>query len=121
MGTLKHYAIRNEFKKRGSPYIHSFTYTCNTRNIQNEAACIDFIEKTTNAQLSNHLNDSKLLELVNTYQGHGHSSTCWKYNKNECLLSYDQYFTEKTIIVKPLCSKFNNDEKREVLGWRIPC
>ena len=28
-------------------------------------------------------------------------------------------FTEKTIIVKPLHAKFNNDEKQEVLTWRI--
>ena len=76
--------------------------------------CIDFIEATINAELSGHLNDPKLIELVKTYEVHAHSITCLKYNKNECRFSYGRYFTEKIIIGKPLDSKFNNDEKRGV-------
>ena len=89
-----------------------------TPNIQNEADYIDFIEKTINAQLPNHLNDPELFELVKTYQVHLQSRTCWKYNKNECCFSYGRYFTEKTVIAKPLDSKFNKDEKHEVLAGR---
>ena len=89
-----------------------------TPNIQNEADYIDFIEKTINAQLPNHLNDPELFELVKTYQVHAQSRTCWKYNKNECRFSYGRYFTEKTVIAKPLDSKFNKDEKQEVLAGR---
>ena len=68
--------------------------------------------------MPNHLNDSELFELVKTYQVHSHSGNYWKYNKDECRFSYGRYFTEKTIIAKPLDSKFNNDEKQEVLAWR---
>ena len=64
------------------------------------------------------MNDSELFELVKTYQVHSNSGNCWKYNKDECRFSYGRYFTEKTIIAKPLDSKFNNDEKQEVLAWR---
>ena len=42
---------------------------------------------------------------------------CWKYNNNEFHFSYGQYFTEKTIIAKPLDYRFRNDEKQEVLTW----
>ena len=90
----------------------------NAPNIQNEADYIEFIEKIINAQLPDHLNDPELFELVKTYQVHAHSRTCWKYNKNECRFLYGRYFTEKIIIAKPLGSKFNDNEKKEVLTWR---
>ena len=84
LGKTKYYAIRIEFQARGSPDVHSFIWIFNAPNIQNEADYIDFIEKTINAQLPNHLNDPELLELFKTYEVHVHSRTCWKYNKNEC-------------------------------------
>ena len=68
--------------------------------------------------MPDHLNDLELFELVKTYQAHTHSVTCRKYNKNECRFSYGRYFTEKTIITKPLDSKFRNEEKQEILTWR---
>ena len=43
--------------------------------------------------MPDYLNDPELFDLV----------------KNEC-----QYFTEKTIVAKPLDSKFSNDEKLEM-------
>ena len=61
----------------------------------------------------------ELSELVNTYQVHAHSRNFWKYNKNECCFSYDWYFVEKTCIAKPRDFKLSNDEKEEVLTWRI--
>ena len=64
------------------------------------------------------LNDPELFEFVKTYQVHAHSKTCWKYNKNECRFSYGQFFTEKTIIAKPLDFELTNDEKQEDLAWR---
>ena len=48
------------------------------------------------------LNDPELFDLVKTYQVHTYSRTCWKYNRNECRFFYGRYFTEKTIIAKPL-------------------
>ena len=114
----KYYAIRIEFQERGISSVHSFIWINNVANIENEAAYIEFIEKTINAQLPNHLNDPELFELVKTYQVHAHSRTWWKYNKNECHFSYGRYFTEKAIIAEPPDSKFSNDEKQQILRWR---
>ena len=44
----------------GSPHVHSFICIFSAPNIENEAACIEFIEKTVNAQLPDHLNDPEL-------------------------------------------------------------
>ena len=118
LGETKYYAIRIEFQERGSPHVHSFIWIFNAPNIENEAAYIEIIEKTINAQLPDYLNDPEAFELVKTYQIHAHSRTCRKYNKNECRFSYGRYFTEKTIIAKQLHCKFNNVEKQEVLTWR---
>ena len=118
LGKTKYFAIRTEFQERGSPRIYSITWISNAPNIENEAAYIEFIEKTINAQLLDNLNDPELFELVKTYHVYTHSRTCWKCNKNECRFSYGRYFTEKTIIAKPLDSQFNNEENQEILTWR---
>ena len=115
LGKAKYYAIRIEVQERSSPHVNSFIWVLNAPNIENEDA---YIEKTISAQLPDHLNDPKLFELVKTYQVLAHSRTCWKYNKNECRFLYGHYFTKKTIIAKPVDSKFSNEEKQEILTWR---
>ena len=74
----KYYAIRIEFQERGSPHVYSFIWIFNAPNVENEAAYIEFIEKTINAQSPNHFNDPEFFELVETYRVHAHSRTCWK-------------------------------------------
>ena len=117
LGKTKYYAICIEFQERGSPHVHSFIWILNPPNIQDEAAYISFIEKT-NAQLPDPQNDSEHFELVKTYEVHSHSKTCWKYNKNECRFSYGRFFTEKTIIAKPVDSQISKDKKQEILTWK---
>ena len=111
----KCYVIHIEFQKTGSPHIHSLIWIFNATNIETEAAYIEFIEKTINAQLPDYLNDPKFFELIKIYQIHTLSKTCWKYNNNECGFSDDRYFAEKTIIAKPIDCKFGNTEKQAVL------
>ena len=57
LGKTKYYAMRIEFKGRGSSKVHSFIWIFNAPNIQNETAYIEFIEKTINAQLPDHLKE----------------------------------------------------------------
>ena len=68
LGKTKYYAIRIEFQKKDSPHVHSFIWIFNAPNIEDEAAYIEFIEKTINAQLPDHLSDPELFELVKNYQ-----------------------------------------------------
>ena len=88
LGKTKYYAIRIKFKERVSPHFHSFIWILNVRNIQHEAAHIKFIEQTINAQLLDPLNDPEVFQLVNTFEVHSDSKTCWKHNKNERRFSY---------------------------------
>ena len=88
LGKTKCCAIHIDFQERGFPHVHSFIWIFNAPNIEIEAAYTEFIVKTINAQLPDHLSKSELYELVKTSQAHAHSRTCWKYNKNGCLFSY---------------------------------
>ena len=65
--------------KKGSSHVYSFIWIFNAPNVENEAACIEFIDKTINSQLPDYLNDSEFFELVKTYQVHVHSRASWKY------------------------------------------
>ena len=67
LGKTKYYAIRIEFQERGSPHVYSFIWIFNAPNIENEAAYIEFIDKTINLQLPNHLSDPELFRLVKNY------------------------------------------------------
>ena len=49
-GETKYYAIRIEFKGRGSPHVPSFIWVFNAPNIENKAAYLELIEKTMNSQ-----------------------------------------------------------------------
>ena len=57
LGKTKYYAICIESQERGSPHVQSFIWIFNAHNTENEAAYIEFIEKTVNAHLPDHLND----------------------------------------------------------------
>ena len=51
---------------------HSFAWIFNTTNIQNESTYTDFFRKQ-DAQLSDHLDDPEIFELVKTFQVHIYS------------------------------------------------
>ena len=84
------------FKIEEAPHVHSFIWNFNARNIQNETAYIEYIEKTINTQLPDHLKDPELLELVKTCQIHAYSGTYLKHNKNErkLLLVWSIFYRE---------------------------
>ena len=63
MRKTKYFAIGIKFQETGSPHVNSFIWVFNVPIIQNETAYIEFIEKTKNAHLSDHLKDPMLFEL----------------------------------------------------------
>ena len=60
------YIVRIEFEEIVSPHVHSYTWIINAPDIENEAAYIEFMDKTTNTQLPDLLNDAEVFELVKT-------------------------------------------------------
>ena len=73
------------------------------------------VHEKSKCEKNYHLNDPQIFQLVKTYQVHTYSGTYWKYNKNDCRFPHGRCFTEKTIIAKPLHSRFSNVEKQENL------
>ena len=53
--------MKKEFQERGSRQIHSFTWIFNS---QNETAYNEFVEKTINPKVPEHLKDPQLFVLV---------------------------------------------------------
>ena len=70
-------------KQNIMPYALCYTtWIFNAPDIENKTAYIEFIKETIKVQLSNHLQDPELFELIKTYRVHAHSRNCRKYNKN---------------------------------------
>ena len=114
--TLKlHKGVEKQFQFEVINF-HSFAWIFNTTNIQNESTYTEFFRKQ-DAQLSDHLDDPEIFELVKTFQVHIYSRTCWKYINNEFSLSFNLHLPEKTTITKPIGSKLRIDKKEDVLMW----
>ena len=77
-----------------------------------------FVERTKNAVLPDPESEPDLFELVKLYQIHSHSRTCWKYKKNKYKFSYGRFFTDRTIISKPLDPSLDLEERHQILDSR---
>ena len=60
----KYYALHIEFQEKGSPHFHSFIWIFNAPHIEREAAYIEFLEKTINAQFPDHFTDPQFFQLI---------------------------------------------------------
>ena len=119
-GKLKYYAIRVEFQFRGSAHIHSFLWILNPPVLTNDTmdVYIKFVDDTVQAVIPNEATDKDLYVLVKKYQTHSHSKSCMKYKNSECRYHFGRYFTERTIIAKPISSYLSNDEKGSIIAKR---
>ena len=59
-----------------------------------------------------------LFELVKLYQIHSRSRACWKYKKIKGRFFYGRFFSERTIISKPLDPSLDPEERHEILDSR---
>ena len=55
-----------------------------------------------------------MFTLVKTFQIYSHSRTCWKYKKNKCRFSYGPFFSDRTIISKPLGDSLSSEQKSDI-------
>ena len=71
----------------------------------NEDAVEDYIEcidSILSDNLPSEKEDPLLHKLVKAFQVHWHSKTCHKYKNKPCRFHYERYFTDRTILAKPL-------------------
>ena len=118
LGKTKYYALHNEFQERGSPHVHAFIWILDAPKIENKFAYLAFVENSIGASLPDPQNEPEMFALVKTFQIHSHSRTCWKYKKNKCRFSYGRFFSDRTIISKPLDDSLSSEQKSEKMNWR---
>ena len=55
---------------------------------------------------------------MKTYQIHRHSKTCRKYNNDNSRFHFGRFFTDQTIVAKPLNSNLSDAKKKDILSER---
>ena len=117
---VTYYAIRIEFRMRGSPHIHSFTWILNPPKLSEETleTYIEFIDNAVHANLPALDDNAVLYELVNQYQTHKHPKSCRKYEYKICRYGFGKFFTEKSIIAQPLKNGIKDVELYTILKKR---
>ena len=111
IGKIAYYALRIEFQMRGSPHSHALIWTADCPKFdKNMEAYSKYIDQHVQVYLPNKNTESELHDMVVTYQKHSHSKTCTKYKNVQCRFNFGQFFTDRTIVAKPL----NNDLYEEV-------
>ena len=120
IGKIVYYALRIEFQMRGSPHLHSLIWTSDCPELKdgNEEAYIRYIDEHVQGSLPKRENDSELYELVNLYQKHTHSRSCKKYKNIPCRFNFGQFFTNQTVVSKPLPDDFPEEQKAVILKRR---
>ena len=76
LGKTKYYALRIEFRERGSPHVHAFIWILDAPKIENKFAYLDFVENSISASLPDPQNEPEMFTLVKAFQIHSHSRTC---------------------------------------------
>ena len=80
--------------------------------------CKEWVDFITSARLPDLTKNPKLFELIKMYQLHRQSKTGRKYKNRFCRFNFGRYFTEKTIIAKPLPSSLKDHEKADIMVER---
>ena len=116
IGEIIYYALRIEFQMRGSPHLHALIWTsdCPELTLDNENAYITYIDK----RLPDRVKEPEYYDLVNMYQRHSHSRSCKKYRNIPCRFNFGQFFTDETVVAKPLPEDLPDEEKTLLLNRR---
>ena len=115
LGKAIYYALRIEFQGRGSPHVLAFVWILDAPRISHETEYKSFVGRTTSVVLPDPKSEPELLEPVKLYQVHFHSRTCWIYKKNKCRFLYRRFYSDRTIISKPLDPSLDPEERKEIL------
>ena len=83
-----------------------------------QEAYISYIDKHVQGSLLNKEHDCEFHDLVNMYQKHTHSRSCKKYRNIPCRFNFGQFFTNQTVVSKPLPDEMPDEQKLVVLKRR---
>ena len=114
LGKVKYHPIRIEFQVRGSPHVHSFLWVHDAPilNIDNISTYVNFVDGIVVATLPDIVADPDLFDLVVTYQIHSHSKSCRKHKNDMCRYHFGKFFTEWTIVARPLPDTMSDETKK---------
>ena len=120
IGKVQYYAIRIELQFRGSPHAHCFIWVKDFPLLTEETtdSFVEFIDQHVQAYLSDPISEPELHQLVKMYQTHAHSETCRRYKNLPCRFNFGHFFTNRTIVGKPLASHVNDKERCDKLALR---
>ena len=120
IGQIVYYALWIEFQMQGSPHLHSLIWTsdCPELKCGSEEAYIRYIDEHLQGSLPNRENDCEFHDLVNMYQKHTHSKSCKKYRNIPCRFNFGQFFSNQTVVSKPLPDDMPDEQKVVVLKRR---
>ena len=96
-GELVDYAIRTEFRARGSPHAHTILWIKNAPklNVDTDEDVCTFIDQYVKCNIPN---DEELAQLVSKVQKHRHSATCRRHGK--CRFHYPCPPSPETVIAR---------------------
>ena len=104
---------------RGSPHLHLiWTSDCPKLTSETKKEYTDFIDQHVHAYLPNQDQDPKLHDLIKTYQKHSHSKTYRKYKNVKCRFNFGQFFTNRTIVAKPISDNSDLEVKKNTMDRR---
>ena len=120
IGKIVYYALRIEFQMRGSPHLHSLIWTSDYPEFKDgsEEAYIRYIDDHVQGNLPNRENDCEFHDLVKMYQKHTHSRSCKRYKNIPCRFNFGKFFTNETVVSKPLADDIPDEQKVLVLKKR---
>ena len=120
IGKILYHAIRIEFQFHGSPHAHCFIWISNCPIITEETidSYLEFLDKYVHAYLPEEVSQPELHHLVKSYQTHAHSKTYRKYKNLPRRFNFGHFFTEKTIVAKPLGSNLDQKQTSDILTSR---
>ena len=120
LGKTKYYVTRVEFQVRGSLHIHSFLWIVNApilseKTTESYTECLD---QMISVELLDEDSEPTLFELVKNYRLHRHCKTCQKYRNAKYRFDFGRFFTERTIVAKPLSDSLTENEKAKTMLLR---
>ena len=106
LGKTIYSATRVEFQVRGSPHVHSFTRTLNAPHLSRDTKPLhtEWLDDIIKNDLPDPYKEPELFDLAEKYQIQGILNLVRNFKNKSFRIHYGRYFTNQTIIAKPLAS-----------------